>query len=228
MARLLVFDGKTLRGTHLADQHPLHLLGAYLPWFGGSLGQVQVVQTKENEIRQARPLLSRLPLAGKIVIGDALHTQRTLSAWLREQHAHFIWFVKENQQRLYDQLQAYFTWLDQQGRHLRLDPPQWEEAQTEEKNRGWLESRRILVSAEALEDIAWPGAVRAFCVITQRRKPGENEVQEERRYGLTSLPPEEASAEMLLQAARWYWRIENSLHYRRLLARIISAPVGTP
>ena len=215
LARLLVFDGKTLRGTHLAQDGTLHLLGAYWPWVGGSLGQVQVNQKKENEIRQARPLLSSLPLAGKIVIGDALHTQRTLSAWLRKHDAHFIWFVKENHKRLYRQLRNYFTWLDQQGRHLRLDSPQWEEAQTAEKNRGRLETRHILVSAEALEGVSWPGGVQAFCLISRRRKPGGTRVEEERRYGLTSLSPREASAETLLQAVRMYWRIENSLHYRR-------------
>jgi len=215
LARLVVFDGKTLRGTHLAQDGTLHLLSAYWPWVGGSLGQVRVKQKKENEIRQARPLLSRLPLADKVIIGDALHTQRALSTWLRERNAHFIWIVKENQKRLYRQLKDYFTWLDQQGRHLRLNPPQWEEAQTVEKSHGRLETRRILVSAEALEGVSWPGGVQAFCLISRRRKSGESETVEERRYGLTSLSPQEASAGMLLQAVRMYWRIENSLHYRR-------------
>ncbi|HFC09599.1 MAG TPA: hypothetical protein ENJ54_07110 [Chloroflexi bacterium] len=52
-------------------------------------------------------------------------------------------------------------------------------------------------------------------MISRRRKPGRTRVEEERRYGLTSLSPQEASAETLLQAVRMYWRIENSLHYRR-------------
>jgi len=213
--RLLAFDGKTLRGTRLADGTSLHLLGAYWPALGGSLGQVPVAQRKENEIVQAPRLLASLPLKGKILMGDALHTQRALSHWLRQQKAHFLWIAKANQGRLHDQLRAYFRWLEQTGRFLRLDPPQWEEAQTQDRGHGRQEKRRILVSAEALEGIDWPGATRAFCVIYQREASGEEGVHEERRYGLTSLPPEEADAGALLAMVRLYWHIENRLHYRR-------------
>jgi hypothetical protein len=40
-------------------------------------------------------------------------------------------------------------------------------------------------------------------------------VTEETRYGITSLPPERASAQQLLAWTRSYWGIENGLHYRR-------------
>jgi len=35
------------------------------------------------------------------------------------------------------------------------------------------------------------------------------------RYGITSLPPQVASAERLLTVARIEWGIENGLHHRR-------------
>jgi len=40
-------------------------------------------------------------------------------------------------------------------------------------------------------------------------------VTEETVYGITSLSPEQATAEQVLAWTRSYWGIENGLHYRR-------------
>ena len=93
---LIVFDGKTLRGTIPTGQSQgVHLLAAYLPAEGIVLVQVAVAN-KEHEIVAAPKVLASLDLRGKIVIGDAMHTQRELSVQVLAADGDYIWLVKAN------------------------------------------------------------------------------------------------------------------------------------
>ena len=82
---LVSIDGKTMRGT-IAVGHTqgVHLLAAYLPEEGIVLMQL-AVQRKENEITAAPKLLAMLDLKGRVVCGDAMFTQRSLSVQLLAQ-----------------------------------------------------------------------------------------------------------------------------------------------
>ncbi len=92
---VVTFDGKTIRGTIEADQsHGLHLLAAYVPQQGVVLLQVEV-DRKENEIVVAPQVLERLELRNRIFLGDALHTQRQLSAQIVTGGGDYVWEVKE-------------------------------------------------------------------------------------------------------------------------------------
>ena len=74
---VIAIDGKTVRGTITAeDPFGLHLLAAYLPGEGIVLMQMIVEKEKENEIVVAPKLLECLDLRNKVVIGDAMQTQR--------------------------------------------------------------------------------------------------------------------------------------------------------
>jgi len=77
--QVVVIDGKTLRGTITSDDpFGVHLLTAFLPEVGIALKQLPVEKEKENEIVVAPKLLAGLNLRGKIVLGDAMQTQRAL------------------------------------------------------------------------------------------------------------------------------------------------------
>jgi hypothetical protein len=76
---VVAIDGKTLRGTiEVGQNQGVHLLAAYVPEEGLVLMQVEV-QPHENEIVAAPRLLQVLDLRDKVVIGDAMHTQRAIS-----------------------------------------------------------------------------------------------------------------------------------------------------
>jgi len=76
---VLTMDGKTLRGTiAFGELRGTHLLTVYIPKQGLVLVQVRV-DHKENEIVAAPQVLSQVNLCGAIMIGDAMHTQRTAS-----------------------------------------------------------------------------------------------------------------------------------------------------
>lgn len=56
---------------------------------------------KAGEISAVKPLLDPLPLAGRVVTADALHTQAETARYLVEdRQAHYLFTVKDNQPTL--------------------------------------------------------------------------------------------------------------------------------
>jgi predicted transposase YbfD/YdcC len=54
-------------------------------------------------------LLSELYLKERVICGDALFTQRELSVQVIAQGGDYIWFVKDNQQRLRTDVEQFFV-----------------------------------------------------------------------------------------------------------------------
>lgn len=107
---VIAIDGKTVRGTITAgDPFGLHLLAAYLPGEGFVLMQMVVDKEKENEIVVASNLLNCLDLRNKVVTGDAMHTQRQLSAQIVSMGGNFVWIVKDNQPKTLKAIELLFT-----------------------------------------------------------------------------------------------------------------------
>ena len=107
---VIAIDGKTVRGTiTLDDAFGLHLLAAYLPGEGIVLMQMVVEKDKENEIVVAPKLLKCLDLRHKVVVGDAMHTQRQLSIQIVTTGGHFVWIVKDNQANTRRAIEQLFT-----------------------------------------------------------------------------------------------------------------------
>lgn len=211
---LIAIDGKTLRGTiPTGKTQGVHLLAAYLPREGVVLMQV-AVDSKENEIVAAPRLLSALDLRGKIVRGDALLTQRSLSVQILEAGGQYVWEVKENQSALLADIQEVFdpaptaSGWGQVPRDLRR-------AQTVNVGHGRLERRTLTASCFLNDYSDWPGLEQVFKLERQVTKLDEGSTHRETIFGITSLKPAEACPSCLLKMVRGYWSIENGLHYRR-------------
>lgn len=101
-------DGKTLRGSHDGAIPGQHLLAAYAPTVGAVLAQIQVEATT-NEHKTALQLLGLLPLAGKVVVGDAMFCQRDLAEQVIERGGDYVWTVKDNQPGLGVDIRAGFA-----------------------------------------------------------------------------------------------------------------------
>jgi predicted transposase YbfD/YdcC len=211
---LVSFDGKTLRGT-ISEDNPRgeHLLAAYLPEEGIVLMQVSALD-KDSEINAAPILLGSIDLRGKVVVGDALHTQRALSVQILEAEADYLWFAKENQPTLREDIAELFEG-DRQTVLGGLIEHDFETSRTVEKGHGRLEVREITVSSELKGYSDWPGLEQVFRLERRRVDYRSGKEETEVVYGLTSLCREEASAERLLSLTRTYWGIENGLHGRR-------------
>jgi DDE_Tnp_1-associated/Transposase DDE domain len=108
-ASVISIDGKTLRGSRDGEIPGVHLVAAYAPDVQAVLGQLRV-DCKTNEHKAALKLLGILPLAGKIVIGDAAFCQRDLAEQVIDQGGDYILFVKDNQPSLQTDIGAGFAY----------------------------------------------------------------------------------------------------------------------
>ena len=95
-AEAIALDGKALKGSRDGEVPGLHLLAAFAPRGAAVLGQLRV-DAKTNEHKAALRLLGVLPLAGKVVTGDAMFTHRDVAQKVRDEGGDYLLFVKDNQ-----------------------------------------------------------------------------------------------------------------------------------
>jgi predicted transposase YbfD/YdcC len=211
---LVAIDGKVLRGTLDDRQNGTYLLAAYLPGEGIVLMEV-AIDGKGSEIPAAPKVLKSIDLREKVVMGDALHTQRAVSAQIVEAGGEYIWFAKGNQPQLEGDICLWFAPEAQPIPGMGLPPKDFETARQDNKGHGRLETRTITVSSQLKDFLDWPYLQQVFKLERHfvSRKTGE--IHEQIVYGLTSLSREEMAPLKLLEMTRSYWGIENGLHYRR-------------
>ena len=95
----LALDGKTLRGIHGDEVPGVHLVGAYAHGARAMLAQLRS-EGKGHELAAAADLLGRIPLAGRVVTGAALLTQREISRRVIPGRGDSVLPVDDNQPRL--------------------------------------------------------------------------------------------------------------------------------
>lgn len=213
----LPMDGKSLCGTRIAGQERGdHVLSVYDGQSQCVLAQ-EVVDTKENEIVAAPKVLAKVALAGKIITGDAMHTQRVLSGQIVGLGSDYLWPVKENQERLYQDIQHLFA-PDQPKPGFGKIETDFQSAQTVNCGHGRIETRTIQTSEMLNDYLDWPGVAQVYrlqrkFVWIRRGKAYKTSCEVE--FGITSLSRAKASPERLLAIRRQHWLIETGLHYRR-------------
>jgi hypothetical protein len=105
----IALDGKTLRGSGSDERPACHLMSAVVHGSGTVVSQ-RYVSEKTNEITQTQSLLEQVPLEGRIVTADAMHTQRDFASYLvDERRANYLFTVKDNQPTLREDLET-FDW----------------------------------------------------------------------------------------------------------------------
>ena len=211
---LVTLDGKSLRGTiPKGHSQGVHLLAAYLPAEEVVLMQV-AVQQKENELSAAPKVLAALDLKGRVVCADAMFTQRNLSVQVLSQGGQYIWFVKENQPRLKEDVEQFFA-PPRQAPGWRAPALSQEVAESTRKGHGRLEQRRLTAIADGSGYIQWPGLEQVFKLERKVTNLSTGVITVETAYGITSLAAQRGSAAALLEWTQHYWGIENGLHWRR-------------
>jgi predicted transposase YbfD/YdcC len=212
---LLSIDGKVMRGTLDDRQKGTYLLAAYLPSKSMVLMEIQI-EGKGTEIAGAQKLLKMVDLREKVVMGDALHTQREISIQIVEAEGDYIWFAKGNQPQMQENIRLWFEPEPDPIPGMGRLPKDFEVAKKTNKEHGRLEKRTLTVSSQLNDFLDWPYLEQVFML--ERRavstKTGEI-VTEQTVYGFTSLSRKEVSPDQLLEMTRSYWGIENGLHYRR-------------
>lgn len=206
----VAMDGKTLRGTlgHRQEHQPaVHVVSWYEPESGLVLAH-RAVATKRNEISTLTGWLSPALVKDRIVTADALHTQRAFCADVIRFGGHYALIVKKNHPTLFQDIQTFFT--DPQA-----EASEWQQDHTWNKGHGRLEERRIWTTTllNPLFERQWAGAAQVFVI--RRRITHPLKCTQQIVYGITSLTPEQASPNRLLELERTHWHIENRSHHRR-------------
>ena len=187
-----------------------HLFGK-LPLFWPKLWQVE---NKENEISAAPRLLGQVDVRGKVVIGDALHTQRKTSIAVVEEQGDYLWIAKENQPELRANIAHLFSPQQCPPATSPL-PTDFQSVTRYSYGHGRFEKRTLTTSTMLKDYLDWPYLAQVFKLDVQRLHLTSTKRSTETHYGLTSLPSVKAGPARLLALKRHYWGIENRLHYRR-------------
>jgi predicted transposase YbfD/YdcC len=203
----IAIDGKAIRGAAKRGSACVHLLAAVCHELQIVWGQVPV-ESKTNEITQVLPLLNLLCLEGRLVTMDALLTQREIAQGVIDRHGDYLMVVKENQPQLWQDIAMCFEsepLVDEvRGTATMLS-----------KGHGRLETREIVTSAALTGFIDWPGAEQVMQITRTVICLKTGETTTKQVYAITSLPPERGSPQLLLEANRDHWTIENSVHWVR-------------
>jgi predicted transposase YbfD/YdcC len=201
----VALDGKTVRGAGTATQPAPHLLSVSTHQTHETLVQVRV-PAETNEIPIAQALLPHLPLRGRVVTADALHTQTALAQTVLAHGGAYLLCVKGNQPRLYEELAFYFAAPHATAR----------QATTVDRRRGRTETRTLHVTtrlnAYLMRYFGFPrlGQVAHLTRTVRDRTGTHTEVV----YLITSLTPRQAAPTGLLALIRGHWSVE-SRHWIR-------------
>jgi len=208
---VLSFDGKTIRAVTGQDAIR-HMLSLFSHGTHIAVGQVGV-DSKENEI----PALERLlvqgttgsMIRGKLLLGDALHTQRATARMILNSDADYLFTVKGNQRKLRRAIGAELEARVGQAEtytHLMVD-----------RHRSVTVTVTTLVVSE--EELAldtgqsWAGA-RVIGTLhrsgTRVSKDGTAAPVDETVGFISSRP---LSAREVAEHLRAHWCIENNLHW---------------
>ena len=104
----LSLDGKTLGGIHGEGIPGVQLVSAYGARSGAVLTQV-AAPGKGQELAAAKAVLDQAPLAGRVVVADALLTQREVCWQMVDGGGDYLLPVKERQPMLYRDLAQAFS-----------------------------------------------------------------------------------------------------------------------
>ena len=141
---------------------------------------------------------------------DAMHVQHeTARCVVQSCGAHYVMTaVKSNQPNLLIDLAG----LDWERPEVRAT-----EHRTANNGHGRIENRscRVLDLTDHPDKAPLPHRTVAFRIERERRSTKTGKVEHETVHGLTSLPPEQATAELVLALVRGHWSIENRLHHVR-------------
>lgn len=214
---VLSMDGKALRGSWGAGQER----GDYvLSVYDGQTQQVkvqEVVESKENEIVAAPKALERVNLAGKIITGDAMHTQRVISEQILKGHGDYLWPVKENQPQTYQAIQQLFA-PDHPKPGFGKIETDFQSAKQVSYGHGRIEIRTIQTSELLNDYLDWPGLGQVYRLERKffwLRQGQTYKTSCEIEFGMTSLIRKQAPPAKVLKVRRAHWQIETGLHYRR-------------
>ena len=167
--------------------------------------QVGFTGKKEDaEAKAGRAALERIDLSGRVVVFDALHTQRATVEQIIAAGGYYLAPVKQNQPTLCAALEG-LDWS-----RCRSGSMTW-------LSGGRVQTHTIWVTGDLAggpQRLPFPGARVAAKLVRQaeHKKTGQRR-KVQAAYYVTNLRPQNAGPRQLLELARDYWgAVENGMH----------------
>jgi hypothetical protein len=125
-ARYVAIDGKTMRASRNGDGKAEHVLSAFCDGLQTMLQQ-EASRGKGFDIPEALRFLERLDLKGKIVTGDAIFCQKSITEKILERGGDYVLPIKGNQKNAQGECRtglqrSDFFPLASYGRGAKKDP----------------------------------------------------------------------------------------------------------
>jgi predicted transposase YbfD/YdcC len=169
---------------------------------------------KLDERKAAEHLLAQLRLKGTVTTFDALHTSVKQAKQIRAGGGHYLFVVKRNQPRLYQEIDDAFGVLPPQG---TCEEEFWQYQCCTLHRRGHGRSECVLLeSTTALSSyLNFPDVTQVVrrTRTVRHHRTGQESVHVE--YLITSLARSQVTLEQIALLRRWHWTIENVTHYPR-------------
>lgn len=207
---VIPIDGKTIRGSYDRNrgQSALHVISAWASEQRLVLGQMKV-EDKSNEITAIPALLELLDITGSIITIDAMGTQTEIAQKIIEKKADYVLALKANHPTLYSQVTKWFeesAIQDFKSVDFSYDKKINSAHHRIEERQVW--AVPITAIGELYQPRIWAGLKSVVMVIRVRHL--WNKTTREVHFYLTSL---EHDAQLLSQAIRKHWSIENQAHW---------------
>ena len=206
----LAIDGKAVRGSASPRKgfRCLHLVNVWATQANLCLG-LAACDADSNEITAIPRLLDLLDLEGALVTLDAAGCQKKIAQQVLDGGGDYLLVVKENQEKLYEEIQACFERAAQQdwkGVTNSYD-------ERDDLGHGRQENRCCLVieNPKGMKELDnWP-RLTVIGMCQSIRKEGGGASTFHVRYFIGS---KRAKARYYAQRMRGHWRVENNLHWQ--------------
>lgn len=214
--RIVAADGQAVRATGRRRRGDGVLHGArMLMNFYDTNNRVclaqRLIDKKTNEISVGPEMIEKLSLSGAVITADAMSCQVTFVEAVLRAGADYLLSLKGNQELCWREVRALFA---------ETDESQVKRYETDfELAHGRVEKRVVEVLPGRLMSKAmfmkWRGLAAGSIVRVRKLSTYKSTLEESDQYSyyFTSIAPYEESAELIYEAVRAHWSIENNLHY---------------
>lgn len=208
---VIAIDGKTLRRSFNTgdSKSAIHMVSAWSSANGVVLGQEKTAE-KSNEITAIPELLNSLAIKGCIVTIDAMGCQKDIAEQIVKQQGDYLLALKGNQGNFHEEVMSFLTFA-KKANFKNIEHDFHEEI---DAGHGRVETRRAYAvdfkkyKKHMSEGMKWKKLTSVIMVESIRE--GRDFKTIDTRLYISSC---KASAQLLLNASRKHWGIENSLHW---------------
>jgi predicted transposase YbfD/YdcC len=199
---VISIDGKRLCNSGSGgSKNIVHMVSAWSNANEMVLAQ-RKVDDKSNEITAIPDVLQMLYIKGCLVTIDAMGCQKVIAKAITDKEADYILAVKENQERLLDDIKEAFS-----------EEKKFEQVTQINLGHGRIEKRTcaIIKNTEwVCKEADWSKLKTLIRLESERTTKATGKVEKQVRYYISS---KDATAVVFNNAIREHWGIENKLHW---------------